>query len=59
MLVLSRREGQRIIIHSGNDVIEIGVSGIRDDTVRLTFDAPRHITINREEIQQRIDRESA
>lgn len=56
MLVLSRRERESIII--GDDIV-ITVVEVRGNTVRLAFDAPRHVVIHREEIQQRIECELA
>ena len=49
-LVLSRREGQKIIINSGSDDIIVSVVNINKSFVRLSFDSPRHVEINREEI---------
>jgi carbon storage regulator len=47
MLVLSRRTNESIIIN-GN--ITITVLEIRGDHIRIGIDAPREITIHREEI---------
>lgn len=47
MLVLSRRTNESIIVN-GN--ITITVLEIRGDHIRLGIDAPREITIHREEI---------
>lgn len=49
MLVLSRREGQKIQI--GPD-IELVVVQIRGDVVRLGLNAPREVAILREELLQ-------
>ena len=51
MLVLSRREGQGIVI--GDNVV-IRVVEIRGDHVRLGIDAPRSVVIHREEIAEEI-----
>ena len=56
MLVVSRKKHEQIII--GGE-IEITIVEIRGDHVRLGFNAPEHIPIYREEIQQRIDKEKA
>lgn len=51
MLVLSRRQNQSIVI--GNDVV-VRVIEIRGDQVRLGIDAPRSVTVHREEVAQEI-----
>lgn len=51
MLVLSRKEGQRIVI-GGNVVITIVES--RGDRVRIGIEAPAEVPIHREEIFQRM-----
>lgn len=48
MLVLSRRQGQKIII---DDDIVISIVAIRNGQVRIGVDAPEHIPIVREEIK--------
>lgn len=55
MLVLSRRRGERIMI--GAD-IELTVVGIVGDKVRLGFQAPPDVAINRQEVHDRIQDES-
>jgi carbon storage regulator len=47
MLVLSRRLNESIVV--GNDVV-ITVLEIRGDQIRLGIDAPRSITVHRQEI---------
>ncbi len=51
MLVLSRKLGEKIVIGS-NIILE--VVDVRADRVRLAFDAPREVTIHREEVRRRI-----
>lgn len=51
MLVLSRKTGQKLII---NDNIEIVVIETRGEFVRLGINAPRDVTIYREEIYEEI-----
>lgn len=51
MLVLSRREGQSIMI--GNDIV-VTVIEIRGEHVRIGIDAPRSITVHREEVAAEI-----
>jgi carbon storage regulator len=47
MLVLSRRAMERVCI--GNDVF-ITVIGIKGDKVRLGVTAPKHVSVDREEV---------
>ena len=54
MLVLTRNQGERIIIQ---DNIEISVLGVRGGQVRLGIDAPRDISVHREEIHFKIQQE--
>ena len=54
MLVLSRDKGQRIII---NDDITISILGVSGNQVRVGIDAPREVSVHREEIYQRIAQE--
>ncbi len=50
MLVLSRKTGQRV--HIGASVV-VTVVEARDGQVRLAFDAPPRVVIDREEVRQR------
>ncbi len=47
MLVLSRRAGEAIVI--GNDVT-VTVLEVRGDQIRLGIDAPRSVSVHREEV---------
>lgn len=51
MLVLSRKQGERIIV---DDCVEITVVELRGGKVRLGFCAPEHVAIHRKEIYERI-----
>jgi carbon storage regulator len=51
MLVIARRIGQTFLI--GDDV-EITVSAVRGDQVRLAIKAPRNITILRSEVVDQV-----
>lgn len=51
MLVLSRKNGQKIII---NDDIEITILESRFDNCKIAINAPREVKIYREEIYQQI-----
>lgn len=50
MLVLTRRLGETLII--GDDV-NVTVLGIRGNQVRLGFNAPKTVEVNREEVYLR------
>lgn len=54
MLVLSRKRDEKIII---GDDIKITVVDIKGDRVRLGIDAPRSVTVHRDEIYEAIQRE--
>ncbi len=56
MLILTRRTGERLMI--GGQVV-VTVLGIEGDRIRLGIDAPREVPVHREEIYDRIQRESA
>jgi carbon storage regulator len=53
MLVLSRHRGERIVMSNG---VVVTVIDIYKDTVRLGFDAPDDVRIDREEVSLRISR---
>lgn len=54
MLVLSRKQDEKIII---GDSITLMVVSIQGDKVRLGIDAPKHVTIHREEVYKAILKE--
>ena len=54
MLILSRRPGESLII---GDNVTINVLGIQGNQVRLGIEAPREVTVHREEIYARIQAE--
>ena len=51
MLVLSRKEGEKILI---GDQIEITVVRVSPTSVRIGLVAPPHLTIIREELKHRV-----
>ncbi len=55
MLVLSRRQGQAIVI--GDNVI-VRIVELKGDQVRLGIDAPRSVIVHREEVAEEIRQEN-
>jgi carbon storage regulator len=55
MLVLSRQRDETIII---GDSIRVTIVEVRGDKVRIGIDAPRDVTVHRQEIYDAIKRES-
>ena len=54
MLILTRRVGESVKI---NEDITVTVLGIKGNQIRIGVDAPRHVSVHREEIYQRIKEE--
>jgi carbon storage regulator len=51
MLILTRRTGESVMI--GDDVT-VTVLGTRHGQVRIGISAPKHITVHREEVYERL-----
>ena len=51
MLILTRRVGEKLII---GENVTVTVLGVKGHQVRIGIEAPRDVTVNREEIYQRI-----
>lgn len=50
MLVLERKEGQKIVV--GNGLVTVTVVRVRGGKVKVGIEAPRELTVNREEVQR-------
>lgn len=53
MLVLTRRANQSIVI--GSDIV-VTILEVRGDQVRIGIDAPRSVTVHREEVFAELER---
>ena len=56
MLILTRRIGESVKI---DDDITVTVLGIKGNQIRIGVDAPRHVSVHREEIYERMKREKS
>ena len=54
MLVLTRRVGEKLVI---GENVTVTILGVKGNQIRIGIDAPRDITVNREEVYQRILKE--
>ena len=54
MLILTRRVGETLMI---GDEVTVTVLGVKGNQVRIGVNAPRDVTVHREELYERIKQE--
>jgi len=56
MLILTRRVGEAVVI---NEEVTVTVLGVKGNQVRIGVNAPKNVSVHREEIFERIKNERA
>lgn len=56
MLILTRRVGETVVI---GDEVQVTVLGVKGNQVRLGVNAPRDVSVHRQEIYDRIKKEQS
>lgn len=59
MLILTRRTGETLCIGEGENKVDVMVLGVKGNQVRIGINAPKHVSVHREEIYLRIQAEQA
>jgi carbon storage regulator len=57
MLILSRKEGEEIVIGPSTEQTVVRIASIRGDRVRVGVAAPRSVQVHRREVQMNITAE--
>ncbi|MEQ8799960.1 MAG: carbon storage regulator CsrA [Salinisphaeraceae bacterium] len=56
MLILTRRVGEAVVI---GDDISVTILGVKGNQVRLGVEAPRDVSVHREEVRKRLGKQAA